>query len=58
MKSPMMEIFDGKDRRAKRISFIWSAFFGIILVGIFVALGLAAIETLPDPVTYSVTATK
>jgi uncharacterized membrane protein len=58
MKSPMMEIFAAKDRRERSIAMLWSAFFGIILVGIFVALGLMAIDSLPDPkatVTYSVT---
>jgi len=58
MGSPMIEIFRKRDRRDKVISFLWTAFFGITLVAIFIMLVLTAIETLPDPktpVTHSVT---
>ena len=49
MTSPMMKIFKDRDRREKRIAFLWTAFFGITLIAVFVMLALTAIETLPDP---------
>ena len=61
MGSPMIEIFRKRDRRNRMVSYLWTAFFGITLIMVLIALGLAAVESLPDPkqpVTHSVTPTK